>query len=235
MGHDHPDFTHERSAFEQGFTSVCGVDEVGRGPLAGPVTAAAVRLDPSWIPVGLNDSKRLSADQRSRLSAEIHTCAEVSIAHASVQEIDELNILRAAHLAMVRAIDQLSPSPDYALVDGNMIPEGLHIPSMALVKGDRRSLSIAAASIVAKKCRDAIMADLAKEHPAYGWETNAGYGTRAHLDALKALGPTPHHRMTFRPIQKRPWTFRAGPDRPWFHRRHQVPEGLGNRRNKRRS
>ncbi len=178
------------------------MDEVGRGPLAGTVTAAAVRLDPIRIPAGLNDSKRLTADQRARLSAEIHACADVSIAHATVEEIDEINILRAAHLAMVRAVAQLSPSPDFALVDGNLIPQGMDIPSEALVKGDGRSLSIAAASIVAKHCRDMIMADLARDNPAYGWETNAGYGTRAHLDALADLGPTPHHRMSFRPVQE---------------------------------
>lgn len=197
-----PDFSHEQAAYGRGFTSVCGVDEVGRGPLAGPVTAAAVRLDPSRIPVGLDDSKRLAASERARLSAEIQACAEVSIAHATVAEIDELNILRAAHLAMVRAVAQLSPSPDFALIDGNMIPQELGIPSEALVKGDGRSLSIAAASIVAKHCRDMIMADLARENPGYGWETNAGYGTRVHLDALSDLGPTPHHRRSFKPVRE---------------------------------
>lgn len=196
-----PNFSHEQAAFMRGFTSVCGVDEVGRGPLAGPVTAAAVRLVPDGVPASINDSKRLTASQRAILSAEIHACAEVSIAHATVKEIDEMNILGAAHLAMVRAIAQLSPSPDFALIDGNLIPRGLAIPAEALVKGDGRSLSIAAASIVAKHCRDTIMANLACEHPEYCWETNAGYGTRAHLDALAGLGPTPHHRRSFKPVR----------------------------------
>jgi len=197
----YPDFSYERAAFDRGYTAVCGVDEVGRGPLAGPVTAAAVLLDPNNIPPGLNDSKRLSASQRARLSAEIHACARTSIAHANVDEIDDLNILRATQLAMARAITRLSPLADYALVDGNMIPPGLPIPAEALIKGDRRSLSIAAASIVAKQFRDMIMGRLGREYPAYGWKSNAGYGTRAHLDALARLGPTPHHRKSFKPVR----------------------------------
>jgi len=196
----YPDFSYERAAFGRGYTAVCGVDEVGRGSLAGPVTAAAVLLDPNDIPSGLNDSKRLSANQRARISAEIHACARTSIAHANVDEIDELNILCATQLAMARAITRLSPLPDYALVDGNMIPRGLPIPAEALIKGDRRSLSIAAASIVAKQFRDMIMSRLGRKYPAYGWESNAGYGTRAHLDALARLGPTPHHRRSFKPV-----------------------------------
>jgi len=202
MRHISPDLSHEQAAYGRGFRSVCGVDEVGRGPLAGPVTAAAVRLDANRIPDGLDDSKRLTASHRTRLSAEIHACAQVSIAHATVEEIDGMNILRAAHLAMVRAVSRLSPAPDFALVDGNMTPRGLGIPSEALVKGDRRSLSIAAASIVAKHCRDMIMAKLARQNPGYGWETNAGYGTRAHLEALAKLGPTPHHRDSFKPVRE---------------------------------
>ena len=196
-----PDFSHEQAVLARGYTSVCGVDEVGRGPLAGPVTAAAVQLDPNRIPAGLNDSKRLSSSQRTRLSDEIHACASVSIAHATVEEIDEFNILRATQLAMVRAVTQLSPSPDFSLIDGNLIPKGLMVPAEALIRGDGRSLSIAAASIVAKHCRDRIMASLADEHPEYGWETNAGYGTAAHLDALARLGPTPYHRRSFKPVR----------------------------------
>ena len=194
-----PDFTHEAAALGSGAAYVVGVDEVGRGPLAGPVTAAAVRLDPRNIPPGLNDSKKLSAMQRIRLSAEIHASAEVCIAHASVCEIEELNILRASHLAMCRAVTGLEGT-DFVLIDGKMLPRDLTVPALALVGGDARCLSISAASIVAKTCRDAIMVGLAQQHPGYGWETNAGYGTRAHLEALRYLGVTPHHRRTFAPV-----------------------------------
>lgn len=186
----------------RGAVRVCGVDEVGRGPLAGPVTAAAVWLDPDNIPSGLNDSKRLTATRRTALELEIRTHADVCVGHASVEEIDEINILRASHLAMQRAIAGLSPRADFALIDGNMIPRGLVIPAEALIKGDARSLSISAASIVAKVCRDAIMVGLAQQHPDYGWQTNAGYGTPAHLAALRHLGPSPHHRRSFAPVYK---------------------------------
>ena len=197
-----PDFTHELATMARGAVRVCGVDEVGRGPLAGPVTAAAVRLDPEKIPPGLNDSKRLTASRRATLDKEIRALAEVSVAHASVEEIDDVNILRASHLAMQRAIAGLSPPADFALIDGNMIPHGLAIPAEALIKGDARSLSISAASIVAKVCRDAIMVGLAQQHPGYGWHTNAGYGTPAHLAALRHLGVSPHHRRSFAPVYK---------------------------------
>lgn len=181
---------------------VVGVDEVGRGPLAGPVTAAAVRLDPLRIPAGLNDSKKLTALRRRGLAARIMACAEVCIAHASVQEIDRLNILAASHLAMLRAVSGLPCPPDHLIVDGNRLPDGLPCPATALVKGDALSMSCAAASIVAKVARDAIMADLAAAHPGYGWEHNAGYPTRAHIVALRTLGPTPHHRRSFAPVHK---------------------------------
>ncbi|MEM9709179.1 MAG: ribonuclease HII [Pseudomonadota bacterium] len=197
---DRPNFDLEETLLSRGFLRVAGVDEVGRGPLAGPVTAAAVILDPSDIPEGLNDSKRLSSKRRDALLPEIATRAELSIGHASVEEIDEINILRAAHLAMLRALDGLSSKADHALIDGTMLPRGLGIPAHAVVKGDGRCLSIAAASIVAKCARDAIMVDLAQQHPGYGWETNMGYGAPAHLAALKDLGPTPHHRRSFRPV-----------------------------------
>ncbi len=177
-----------------------GVDEVGRGPLAGPVTAAAVVLDPGNIPEGLNDSKKLTAKRRAALFDTIMTCADVSVAHASVEEIDEINILRASHLAMLRAVDGLARRPDHLLIDGNMIPTGTRIPALAVVKGDARSLSIAAASIVAKITRDRIMMDLAQQFPGYGWETNAGYPSKSHKAALQNLGVTPHHRRSFRPV-----------------------------------
>jgi ribonuclease HII len=193
-----PDFSFERAALERGAGFVVGVDEVGRGPLAGPVTAAAVRLDPARIPDGLRDSKTLSAARRESLFAQIMDVAQVSIAHASVAEIDTLNILRASHLAMERAIMALPA--DHALIDGNLIPKGLVCPATAIVKGDGRSVSIAAASIVAKVTRDRIMVDLAQQHPGYGWEKNAGYPTPAHLDALLNLGVTAWHRRSFRPV-----------------------------------
>ena len=195
-----PDFSFETAAFYRGFARVAGVDEVGRGPLAGPVTAAAVRLDFLHIPEGLRDSKQLTPARREKLAVEILARAEVSIAHASVAEIDALNILRASHLAMERAVAGLAQAPDHLLIDGNLIPSGLKGFSEAIVKGDARSLSIAAASIVAKVARDAIMVDLAQQHPGYGWETNAGYPTRSHLAALLNLGVTPWHRRSFRPV-----------------------------------
>jgi ribonuclease HII len=193
-----PDFTRETDLHAQGFACIAGVDEVGRGPLAGPVTAAAVILDPLRIPAGLNDSKKLTAARRAALAAEIHATARVCIAHATVAEIDDLNILRASHLAMIRAIAGLTP--DHALIDGNLLPRGLMCPATAIVKGDALSLSIAAASIVAKCCRDAIMVDLAQQHPGYGWETNMGYPAPVHLKALLNLGVTPHHRRSFAPV-----------------------------------
>ena len=195
-----PDYSFEAEAQAQGFLRIAGVDEVGRGPLAGPVTAAAVVLDPDHIPDGLNDSKKLTARARARLYDQIKEVADVSIAHASVEEIDHHNILRASHIAMRRALDGLKAAPDYALIDGNMIPNGLLLPSRAIVKGDGRSVSIAAASIMAKICRDCVMVDLAQQHPGYGWETNMGYGSKRHMEALQKSGATPHHRRSFKPI-----------------------------------
>jgi ribonuclease HII len=195
-----PDFTFEMRGHQNGFTHVAGVDEVGRGPLAGPVVAAAVILDPANIPDGLNDSKKLTAKRREALLDQIMDNAVVSIGQASVAEIDEHNILRASHIAMVRAVAGLSQSPDHVLIDGNMVPRGLTISSETIVKGDGRSQSIAAASIVAKLWRDRHMVDLAQQFPGYGWEKNAGYGTAQHLQGLEVLGVTPHHRRSFKPI-----------------------------------
>jgi ribonuclease HII len=193
-----PDFRFETEALAQGALRVAGVDEVGRGPLAGPVTACAVRLDPGRVPQGLADSKALTAARCEALCAEILAMAEVGIGHATVAEIDRLNILRASHLAMERAIAALDA--DFALIDGNLVPRGLTCRAAAIVKGDARCLSIAAASIVAKVTRDRIMVDLAQQHPGYGWETNAGYPTQDHLEALTRLGVTPWHRRSFRPV-----------------------------------
>lgn len=199
MNKPSPDFSFERAAFSRGLRRVAGVDEVGRGPLAGPVTAAAVILDPANFPEGLNDSKALTAKRREALYDQIMEVAEVSIAHASVAEIDEINILRASHLAMMRAIAGLG-DVDHLLVDGNMLPRDLAVSAEAIVKGDGRSVSISAASIMAKVCRDRLMVDLAQQHPGYGWETNAGYGSKRHIEALRNLGVTPHHRRSFKPV-----------------------------------
>jgi ribonuclease HII len=195
-----PTFEFEEDLQVQGYLNIAGVDEVGRGPLAGPVFAAAVILDPRHIPNGLNDSKKLSAAKREILLKAIMEHAEVSIASASEREIETINILQASHLAMVRAVHNLKKQPDHVLVDGNLIPRNLEIPATALIKGDSRSVSIAAASIVAKISRDFVMCDLGQQFPGYGWEKNAGYPTAQHLKALQDLGVTPHHRRTFKPI-----------------------------------
>ena len=200
MKGEFPDPGFEDAARRRGFLRIAGVDEAGRGPLAGPVTAAAVVLDTTCLPEGLNDSKKLSARRRDAIEAEIRRRAEVSVAHASVGEIDELNILHASMLAMRRAIEGLSPAPDFVLIDGNRMPDGLTMPGQAIVKGDARSLSVAAASIIAKTGRDRIMRDLAQQFPGYGWKTNAGYPSAGHKEALRSLGVTPHHRRSFRPV-----------------------------------
>jgi ribonuclease HII len=193
-----PDFAEEEASLRSGATFVVGVDEVGRGPLAGPVTAAAVRLDPGYLPQGLKDSKAMTAAARERLFDWLMQHAAVSVAHASVEEIDALNILRASHLAMERAVAALPA--DHALIDGNLIPKGLTCTSRAIVKGDAKCLSIAAASVIAKVTRDRIMVDLAQQHPQYGWERNAGYPTKAHFQALLDFGVTPFHRRSFAPV-----------------------------------
>ncbi len=197
-----PDFEMEKAAYAAGRLHVAGVDEVGRGPLAGPVTAAAVVLDPLLIPEGLNDSKQLSKKRREALAELLAGCAMVSVGHASVEEIEQVNILRASHLAMQRAVAGLPVVPDQVLVDGAIVPHGMNLPVIPVVKGDTRCLSISAASIVAKIARDRIMVDLAQQHPGYGWETNMGYGSKSHMAALRNLGVTPHHRRTFKPVHK---------------------------------
>ena len=195
-----PTYDYERILQEQGCPLIAGVDEVGRGPISGPVFAAAVILNPKQIPKGLNDSKKLSAKKRDALLESILAYADVSVASASEREIEQINILRAAHLAMERAVAGLKQTPDHVLVDGNIIPRNLEIPAMALVKGDSLSVSIAAASIVAKIRRDLVMCDLAQQFPGYGWEKNAGYPSAEHKSALLRLGVTPHHRVSFKPI-----------------------------------
>ena len=195
-----PDYSFETTWHARGITQVAGVDEVGRGPLAGPVVAAAVILDPVRLPAGLNDSKQVSAKNRALLAAELPKIATVSIAEASVKEIDALNIRQATFLAMRRAVEGLAIAPEALLIDGRDIPPGLPCHAEAIVKGDGRSLSIAAASIVAKEARDALMRQLDAENPGYGWAQNAGYPTKAHRDALLSLGVTPHHRRSFKPV-----------------------------------
>ena len=192
-------------ALEAGFDDpVCGVDEVGRGPWAGPVMACAVVIDIDRIPrdivQAIDDSKRLSAPRRAELSLALRACTDFSLAVASVEEIDALNILQATGLAMRRAVDGLKTRPIHALVDGNR-RMGLPCPETPIVKGDGRCLSIAAASIIAKVARDTLMAELAESHPGYGWERNAGYGVPAHIAGLERLGPCQHHRMSFAPIR----------------------------------
>jgi len=179
---------------------VFGVDEVGRGPLAGPVFAAAACLAPGEVPPGLADSKRLSAGQRQRIAASL---SRVAIAESSVAEIDRLNILGASQLAMVRAVEALAArlgAPSMVLVDGNQAPE-FPYPARAVVKGDASVASIAAAAIAAKVARDARMVDLDALFPGYGWARNMGYPTAGHRRALETLGVTPHHRRSFRPVR----------------------------------
>ncbi|MCW5731922.1 MAG: ribonuclease HII [Alphaproteobacteria bacterium] len=181
---------------------VCGIDEAGRGPLAGPVVAAAVILDPARLPAGIDDSKSLSPGRRETLFATILETAAHGIGLASVREIEEFNILGATMLAMRRAVAALPLTPAFALVDGNRLPESLPCPAEAIVQGDRRSLCIAAASILAKVTRDRLMADIARSHPGYGFERHMGYGTAEHLEALNRLGPTPEHRLGFAPVSR---------------------------------
>jgi ribonuclease HII len=200
-----PDFAIERRC--KGL--VCGIDEAGRGPLAGPVVAAAVVLDPRRFPKtlrdGLDDSKVLTIEQREACYRALIRCthrdaARIGVGAASVHEIDHINILRAALLAMARAVAVLGIIPDTALVDGNIAPP-LACTVQTVVKGDALSFSIAAASIVAKVTRDRIMRGLAPRYPGYGWETNVGYATQQHGEAIRQLGITRHHRRSFAPVR----------------------------------
>lgn len=180
---------------------VAGVDEVGRGPLAGPVLAAAVILNPASIPDGLADSKVLTRNNREFLDIALRKSgAHISLGAASVSEIDKLNILAATLLAMKRAIASLRIPPGSVLVDGSQAP-ALHYPTFTVIGGDSRSLSIAAASIIAKVARDRLMIRLSDRYPIYGWNKNVGYATAAHRTVLKKYGPTPHHRMSFAPLR----------------------------------
>ncbi|UYY57431.1 ribonuclease HII [Sphingomonas sp. S2-65] len=191
-----PDLKFERRYKRLHKGLVAGVDEAGRGPLAGPVVAAAVVLDPKCIPEGIDDSKVLTAAKRADLCAQLLACAKVGVGMASVEEIDTINIFWATMLAMHRAVDALGFRPAFVLVDGNRCPDWDH-QSQAVVSGDALCLSIAAASIVAKHRRDGIMEELDALHPGYGWKSNKGYSAKVHQEALRVLGPTPHHRRSF--------------------------------------
>ncbi|WP_336799350.1 ribonuclease HII [Kaistia sp. MMO-174] len=191
----------ERRLRRSGHKAIAGVDEVGRGPLAGPVVAAAVILDPIRIPDGLNDSKKLTAAVREALFEQIMASAHVSVVAASVLRIDTTNIRQATLWAMAQAVRGLPHAADHVLVDGNDVPPGLACRGEAFVKGDGRSVSIAAASIVAKVTRDRMMVRAAAHYPDYGFERHVGYGTAFHLDALASLGACPLHRTSFAPIR----------------------------------
>ena len=195
-------FRIERRYWREGRWPVAGIDEAGRGPLAGPVAVAAVILDPEKLPRGLDDSKVLTEDDREHLYGEILKKAlAVSVALASAREIDAVNIRQATLNAMSRAAQALSLAPVHVLVDGKDVPAGLPCTGEAIVKGDATSFSIAAASIIAKVTRDRLMKRLALHYPAYGFDRHAGYGTKAHLAAIEAHGPCPYHRFSFKPLK----------------------------------
>lgn len=197
------DFSRERALRARGIFFVAGVDEAGRGPLAGPVVAAAVILPDDYEPEGLDDSKKLTAKKRDKVFAGLTSQPGVAWAWAAANtaEIDSLNILRATHLAMARALEGLAARPQHALVDG-LPAQGLPVPHTAVVGGDGLSLSIAAASVIAKVLRDRIMGDLDGEYPQYGFARHKGYGVREHLEALQKHGPCPAHRRSFAPVAR---------------------------------
>ncbi|MBM3519765.1 MAG: ribonuclease HII [Alphaproteobacteria bacterium] len=197
-----PDFSLETEAARAGFSPVCGIDEAGRGPWAGPVVAAAVILDPDTIPAGIDDSKALTAERREALFEHINANADVGIGIAPAERIDRDNILAATLWAMAEAVTRLKGNPILALVDGNRPPR-LAIETRTIIGGDARSLSIAAASIIAKVTRDRLMAEFDQHYPGYGFARHKGYGTAAHAEVLDRLGPCPLHRRSFAPIASR--------------------------------
>jgi ribonuclease HII len=195
-----PHYIYESRVLKRIVGLVAGVDEAGRGPLAGPVVAAAVIFDRKKIPKGLNDSKQLNAEVRDELFSHIMFSAiAVGVGEASVDEIDLINIRQATHMAMARAVRAMAFAPAFALVDGNDAPP-LPCPCDTIIDGDAKSVSIAAASIIAKVTRDRMMAALHEQHPHYGWLNNKGYGTPEHLSALNQHGPCHHHRRSFAPV-----------------------------------
>ena len=192
---------YELQARKRGHVVIAGVDEAGRGSLAGPVVAAAVILPVGCLLPGVQDSKKLTPAEREQLYHEIRAAAQVvAVAHCQADVVDAVNILRATHIAMRNALEQLSPTPDLVLVDGLFVPE-LGFPQVAIVKGDGKSISIAAASIIAKVERDAMMRELDAQYPGYGFAEHKGYGTAQHRRALRTLGPCPIHRRSFAPVQ----------------------------------
>ena len=198
-----PDLAFETACHSRGLQWIAGVDEAGRGPLAGPVSAAAVILPRGFDCPGLDDSKKLSAERREELYGRLTQNCEViwAVAEADHKEVDRYNILRASHLAMRRAVEKLTRAPDFCLIDGLPV-RGFPIPHEAIIKGDGLSLSIAAASIIAKVTRDRIMCEIHEEFPQFGFSRHHGYGTREHLEALRIHGPCRHHRRSFQPVSQ---------------------------------
>ncbi|MBT8045271.1 MAG: ribonuclease HII [Verrucomicrobiae bacterium] len=196
-----PDLSYELEKLEAGYSRVAGIDEAGRGPLAGPVSAAAVILPMGYRHDLLDDSKKLSEKRREQLYEEITTSQEIrwALSYGEVEEIDSINILKSTHAAMARAAENLVPNPDYCLIDGLPVPT-FPIASRGIIKGDAKSLSIAAASVIAKVSRDRRMVAYAEQYPEYGFDRHKGYGTKQHLEALRKYGPCPIHRKSFAPI-----------------------------------
>ncbi|MBO5359014.1 MAG: ribonuclease HII [Clostridia bacterium] len=193
-----PDYSYEKAAVTSGFKLICGVDEAGRGPLAGPVCAAAVILPEDLEIPGLNDSKKLSEKKREQLYDVITEKAlAYCVAYGTLEEIEEKNILKATFLAMNRAIEGLGQKADFALIDGNKIPAGIKVPAAAIVKGDAKSMSIAAASILAKVSRDRLLMEYDQKYPEYQFAKHKGYGTKLHTDLIKEYGPCEIHRLSF--------------------------------------
>lgn len=193
-----PDYKYEKEAISNGYRFVCGVDEAGRGPLAGPVCAAAVILPTDQVIEGLNDSKKLTEKKREALFDVIKEKAiAYSVTFGTLEEIEEFNILNATFLAMNRAVESLPVKSDYALIDGNKVPTNISIPATAIVKGDAKSQSIAAASVLAKVTRDRLMTEYDKKYPLYNFEKHKGYGTKEHTELIKTYGPCEIHRLSF--------------------------------------
>ena len=193
-----PDYEFEKAAVNSGFSCICGVDEAGRGPLAGPVCAAAVILPEGAVIAGLDDSKKLTEKKREKLYDIIkQTAVAYSVAYGTLEEIETVNILEATYLAMNRAIEGLSVKPDFALIDGNRVPRGIKIPCETIVKGDSKSMSVAAASVLAKVTRDRLMLEYDKKYPEYNFKKHKGYGTKEHTELIKQYGPCEIHRLSF--------------------------------------
>lgn len=201
-----PDFILEQKAYRQGFKLVCGVDEAGRGSLAGPVVSAAVVVHQELIPLGLldviDDSKKMKKKKREEVLSELMPLIFAGVGIGSVCEIDRLNILEATMLSMRRAVKNLDKKVDLALIDGNSNPDIFGVKANCVIKGDERCISISVASILAKVTRDQILVNLSKKFPGYGWAQNAGYGTKQHKEAISVLGITTVHRKSFKPIRK---------------------------------